>query len=156
MGQKTIRRDWLKKQMAAGNIEIKCNMILTDDYAFDAAYNFQKSDWSKANIKDFDDMDFKYKSGYAYMDDNGLIHWTMLANHYYTCRLIKTENKNTPIKIEGVQIVDYSDKAIAVIGNTKPIKDILKSAGGRFNFRLNCGAGWIFPKSKKEELLQLI
>lgn len=46
-----------------------------------------------------------------------------------------------------VQIIEYSAKAIAVIGDTKPIKDKLKKLGGRFNFRLSCGAGWIFPKS---------
>lgn len=51
-----------------------------------------------------------------------------------------------------VQIVDYSEKAIAVIGETKPLKDKLKDLGGRFNFRLTCGAGWIFPKTKLEEV----
>lgn len=51
-----------------------------------------------------------------------------------------------------IQIIDYSEKALAVIGETKPIKDKLKEMGGRFNFRLSCGAGWIFPKSKLEEL----
>ena len=51
-----------------------------------------------------------------------------------------------------IQIVDYSEKAIAVIGDTKPIKDKLKELGGRFNFRLSCGAGWIFPKTKLEEV----
>lgn len=47
-----------------------------------------------------------------------------------------------------IQIIDYSEKAIAVIGDTKPIKDKLKELGGKFNFRLSCGAGWIFPKTK--------
>lgn len=51
-----------------------------------------------------------------------------------------------PVITGTVQIIDYSDKAIAVIGDTKPIKDKLKALGGKFNFRLSCGAGWIFPK----------
>lgn len=51
-----------------------------------------------------------------------------------------------------VQIIDYSEKAIAVIGDTYPIKDKLKELGGRFNKFLSCGAGWIFPKTKLEEL----
>lgn len=51
-----------------------------------------------------------------------------------------------------VQIIEYSEKAIAVIGETKPIKEGLKTLGGSFNFRLTCGAGWIFPKSKLEEV----
>jgi len=49
-----------------------------------------------------------------------------------------------------IQIVDYSEKAFAVIGETKPIKDGLKNLGGKFNFRLTCGAGWIFSKTKLE------
>lgn len=28
--------------------------------------------------------------------------------------------------------------------------------GGRFNPRLNCGAGWIFSKTKEAELRQLL
>lgn len=66
--------------------------------------------------------------------------------------------KVTPTKIEvsGVEIIDYSEKAIAVIGDTKPIKDQLKELGGRFNSRLTCGAGWIFPKTKREEVELLL
>ena len=51
-----------------------------------------------------------------------------------------------------IQIIDYSEKAIAVIGNTKPIKELLKSLGGSFNPRLSCGCGWIFSKKKLEEV----
>ena len=51
-----------------------------------------------------------------------------------------------------IQIVDYSEKAIAVIGDTKPIKELLKSLGGSFNARLSCGPGWIFSKKKLQEL----
>ena len=51
-----------------------------------------------------------------------------------------------------INVIEYNEKAIAVIGDTKPIKDKLKALGGRFNFRLSCGPGWIFPKSKMEEL----
>lgn len=47
-----------------------------------------------------------------------------------------------------VRIIDYSEKAFALVGETKTIKDNLKSLGGRFNSKLSCGAGWIFPKSK--------
>lgn len=47
-----------------------------------------------------------------------------------------------------VQIIDYSEKAIAVIGDTRPVSGKLKSLGGKFNPRLSCGPGWIFPKTK--------
>jgi len=93
---KTVRRDWIKKQIIAGNVLIKCDMILTDDYAFDAAYNCQKTEnWRKANIEDFNDQDFKYKSGWAYWanKEEGIISWTMLCNHYYTIKIVKGEIK---------------------------------------------------------------
>lgn len=48
-----------------------------------------------------------------------------------------------------VEVVAYSDKAFAVIGDTKPICAELKKLGGRFNKRLSCGAGWIFSNGKR-------
>lgn len=55
-----------------------------------------------------------------------------------------------------IELIEYNERSVAVIGDTKPIKDTLKSLGGRFNFRLSCGAGWIFPMSKKEELISAL
>lgn len=72
------------------------------------------------------------------------------------------EPKETPnfealeVKTGEVQIIDYSEKAIAVIGDTKPIKDQLKAIGGKFNFRLSCGAGWIFSKKQLPEVEKLL
>ena len=57
-----------------------------------------------------------------------------------------------------INILEYSEKAIVVFGDTKPIKDTLKGLGGRFNFRLthpktgNKLAGWIFSKAKTQEV----
>jgi len=45
--------------------------------------------------------------------------------------------------------VNYSEKALAVIGQTKEIKTELAAIGGRFNPYLSCGAGWIFSKTKE-------
>ena len=53
-------------------------------------------------------------------------------------------------------IVDYSEKAVALIGDTKEIKDELKKLGGRFNPRLSCGCGWIFSKKQLDALQALI
>jgi len=57
-------------------------------------------------------------------------------------------------------IVDYSDKAIAVFGDTKPIKTELSALGGRFNSRLTHEgerkAGWIFQKTKEAQVRELI
>ena len=51
-----------------------------------------------------------------------------------------------------LQLVNYSEKAIALIGDTKAIKDLLKQRGGRFNSHLSCGAGWIFSKKAEGKL----
>lgn len=53
-------------------------------------------------------------------------------------------------EIGAFKIVDYSEKAFAVVGDTRAIKDTLKQNGGRFNSSLTVGgskvAGWIFSK----------
>ena len=53
-----------------------------------------------------------------------------------------------------LNIVEYSDKSVAVIGETKSIKDRLKAMGGVFNGKLRCGPGWIFHKNKTAELVK--
>jgi hypothetical protein len=68
---------------------------------------------------------------------------------------------NTPEAVTGdFQIVDYSEKAIAVFGDTRRLKDELKALGGRFNPKLTHEgqkqAGWIFSKSKEYELINLL
>lgn len=58
--------------------------------------------------------------------------------------------------IPKIQVIDYSGKSIAIIGDTRDIKDKLKQLGGKFNPRLSCGAGWIFSKRRQEDLKQLL
>lgn len=65
-----------------------------------------------------------------------------------------------PIAFEGLEIVDYSEKAVAVFGDTKAIKEQLKELGGRFNPALNYNggkrAGWIFSKKQADKVHELI
>lgn len=62
--------------------------------------------------------------------------------------------------VEGIEVVDYSEKAIAVFGDTKAIKEQLKELGGRFNPSLNYNgekrAGWIFSKKKADKVRELL
>jgi len=51
---------------------------------------------------------------------------------------------------EKIQIVDYSEKAIAVIGNFSEHYTNLINLGGAYNSRLKCGRGIIFSKKKLE------
>lgn len=64
------------------------------------------------------------------------------------------------VAVEGLEVVDYSDKAIAVFGDTKAIKEQLKELGGCFNPSLNYNgekrAGWIFSKKQADKVKELI
>ena len=66
------------------------------------------------------------------------------------------QSKTETIDAKGVQIIDYSEKAIAIVGETRAIKETLKTLGGRFNSHLSCGAGWIFSKSKEATLREAL
>lgn len=66
------------------------------------------------------------------------------------------------VKIENLNItlVNYSEKAVALFGDTKEIKEELKKIGGKFNraltFEGGKQAGWIFQKSKREKVEALL
>lgn len=68
--------------------------------------------------------------------------------------------KEKVIVVNDIRMVDYSDKAVAVVGNTYEIKDSLKEIGGRFNKFLNVDgktvAGWVFPKTKESEVADVL
>lgn len=57
-------------------------------------------------------------------------------------------------------IVDYSEKAIALFGETTDYKLHISNAGGKYNPSLRYNdqrqAGWIFPKTKKAEVEKLV
>jgi hypothetical protein len=54
-----------------------------------------------------------------------------------------TQEANTALKL-----VDYSDKAFAIITAVKPPEDVLNvlRLHGTYNAHLKCGKGWIFSK----------
>lgn len=64
----------------------------------------------------------------------------------------KEKTEDDTIKDSDLQLVEYSEKAVAIIGNTRKYAERLKDLGGRFNGKLKCGAGWIFSKKKEVEL----
>jgi hypothetical protein len=59
-----------------------------------------------------------------------------------------------------IYIVDYSEKAIALFGDTTDYKTHISNAGGKYNPSLRYNeqrqAGWIFPKTKKAEVEKLV
>ena len=79
-------------------------------------------------------------------------------------KAIKPKKEKEPVKLTTpkFQLVHYSEKSIALFGDTKPIKEELKALGGRFNSNLrpfgedNRVPGWVFPKKVEEDLKKLI
>lgn len=111
----TIKRNWLKKQVELGRMEIKCDLHLTDDYRFDVSNKFGQSEWMPARIckpvfgmvkvngyemercidddwqsghMNLNDHDFEGKPGYATRNENGTITLKIHSNLYYTLREI--------------------------------------------------------------------
>ena len=111
----TVNRGWLKKQIANGKVEAKCRYAMTDDYRFDNANEFGKTDWMQARFyypvfgkvtlqngititrceKDdrkegqanFSESDLKTKSGAAYRNDDGTITLRIHSNEVWTLRV---------------------------------------------------------------------
>lgn len=105
---KTINRGWLKRQIEKGNIEARCAFHFTDDYAFDNATGFGKTDWMLSRVRypqfdpeshrcinddrkpdmiNFDESDFRTKSGSAYRNDDGTITLRIHSNEVWKLRM---------------------------------------------------------------------
>ena len=88
---------------------------------------------------------------YIYDDSDGMIdHFDRnIYDHYEIGRYDKP-----------FQIIEKKEKAIAVFGETKELKDQLKEIGGRFNpsLKYNGGkrAGWIFSKKQAGKVYEII
>ena len=63
-------------------------------------------------------------------------------------QLLSSTNTNTLVVSDDVSWSSYK-KSIIVYGNTRPIKEHIKKAGGKWNNKLK---GWIFYKPKFESL----
>lgn len=103
------------------------------------------------------------------VEDDPNENWNYIFTYLYEGKEYKTNvfepkkpevEKEKVINLNGVQMVDYSEKAIAVIGDTYQIKDQLKELGGRYNKFLKINGstinGWIFPKSRQSDVSDLL
>ena len=124
-----------------------------EKYSMGAGYYLGESKYSGWIIKKISlSDDLKQRGG---MLENLQI---AAAENRYFIGTEAAEDTHTPtaaavtVEADEIKVIDYSEKAIAVIGNTKPIKDKLSAAGGKFNPRLTCGPGWIFSKKRIEQV----
>lgn len=58
--------------------------------------------------------------------------------------------------MRSIHLVDYSEKAVALYGDTKEFSEDLKNLGGYFNPRLRGGVGWVFSKKRIPDLKELL
>lgn len=100
------------------------------------------------------DPEFMIQDKEGIPDGLDFIDWISKDDFDEIKKVINFEKENK--EKEAFKIINYSEKAIAIVGDTISIKDKLKEMGGRYNPRLTCGAGWIFPKSKKEQLNKIL
>ena len=72
----------------------------------------------------------------------------------------KTELNNSITPTVYMKVIDYTDKSIVVIGESRLCKDILKTMGGVWNNNLNLTngekKGWVFPVSKKQQVCEFV
>ncbi len=98
-----------------------------------------------------------------YQRESTIKEFAYTAGNEHNIRIKKTDDTTPPPPSDkndtsknGCTLVEYSEKAIAVFGETKAIKDELKAMGGKFNSRLTFNgkrlAGWIFSKSQEQRL----
>ena len=55
-------------------------------------------------------------------------------------------------KPNDLRIVEFGERSIAVVGDTKPHKDALRAMGGYFMIRTQWGPVWTFPNKKRERI----
>lgn len=99
--------------------------------------------------KDENDPEFMIQDYEDFPDGLGCGEWLSEKDFNDVIQALKEEE---PI----CRIVYYSEKAIAVVGDTIVYKDKFKQLGGRFNPRLSCGAGWIFSKKVEKQLKEIL
>jgi hypothetical protein len=145
------------------------------------AVNFEGTTYLAEENKDYEHRE-KYSMGAGYyLGESKYSGWIVKKEAFYgnherlieRYALIAGEEHNICVKSKTTKatvapetitgdyiIVDYSEKALAVFGDTRPVKDDLKALGGRFNPKLSYNggknAGWIFSKSKESELRNLL
>jgi len=145
------------------------------------AGNFTETAYLKEKNEEYENRE-NYTGGHGYYLGKSKFHgWIIKKAQIYDCKRFienyayiagKEENICVSITLAAATdlptqpatrdftIVDYSEKSLAVFGDTKSIKEQLAALGGRFNKYLTMNgqksAGWVFSKTKEPELRQLV
>ena len=105
--------------------------------------------------KDERDPEFMIQDSESFPDGLDCLEW-LSEQDFNDVKLAMKEEQQESAGKPAINIIDYSEKAFAVVGDTKAVKDSLKKMGGRFNAKLSCGCGWIFSNKMREEVEKFI
>jgi hypothetical protein len=137
------------------------------------AANFEETAFLTEENRKYEHRE-KYTGGAGYyLGESNYSGWIIRKEKYFKNRdciinafaLLAADESNICVKQQeeipcDFLIVDYSEKALAVFGDTKAVKDKLKALGGRFNPNLTHKGekkkGWVFSKSREESLRNLL
>lgn len=147
MGKDTLRGDVEIHRNVSEKAYAKADEILKE-------LNITEDNWEDTMYRLHERKEFEHFQSHAGMDFYNLRWWVVRETSFYVAPTPQSK-PSKPAKSD-YQIIDYSERAIALVGDTKAIKDELKKLGGRFNPRLSCGAGWVFPRTKENELKKLL
>lgn len=99
---------------------------------------------------------------------NGETSGTSRPENFYTIGYTLPETQQQPdqpnytaveVTKGEINIIDYSEKAFAVIGTPEDLKALqpkMYELGGKYNKYLKCGAGYIFSKKKLDEVTKAL
>lgn len=105
--------------------------------------------------KDERDPEYMIQDSECFPDGLDCMEW-LSEQDFNDVKLAMKEEQQEAEGKPAINIIDYSDRAFAVVGDTKAVKDALKKMGGSFNSKLSCGAGWIFSQKKRAEVEKFI
>lgn len=101
------------------------------------------------------DPEFMIQDSEDFPDGLDCMEW-ISRDAFNDIKLAMKEEAQAQAGKPAINIIDYSEKAFAVVGDTKVVKDQLKKMGGRFNGKLSCGAGWIFSNKMRKAVEEFI
>ena len=127
-------------------IDPMAEVVMKDVVEYCQSFNYDDSD---AQI-DYFDTNF-----YLFENVAGRDEWKVTSQK---ARITAPQGESHPESAqvtEGVQVLVYSERALAVVGDTKPLRETLKGLGGKFCAGLTIDgvrrAGWVFSRNRYTE-----
>jgi len=161
-------RGHLKRLIAKSMIEARCRYHYTDDYAWDNATNFGKTDWLSAYLKSeikegeqvkgiiFEDWDFKTSSGYLSLnrEKEGIYTFAIHSNLVYEVRVKETKKETFEKLLNSGTVEDFTHtKTGETLKVLKLAKKLTKEQFKAFNAWLRANKKGYYSKFAKGFIL---